>query len=80
MAAPRLVGWCLGRAYAPMFMCMHVHAYMHGRVCAWPAVSVTCTGTGVLGASAWAGVYVTQGCFYTNVHICDTLTAGCTHV
>jgi len=37
-------------------------------------------GTGVLGTSAWEGVYVTQVCFYTNVHICDTLTTGCAHV
>jgi len=28
-------------------------------------------GTGVLGTSAWADVYVTQVCFYTNVHICE---------
>ena len=27
-------------------------------------------GTGVLDTSALAGVYVTQVCFYTNVHIC----------
>jgi len=27
--------------------------------------------TGVLGTSAWAGVYVTQVCFYTNVHGCE---------
>ena len=26
---------------------------------------------GVLGTSAWAGVYVTQVCFYTNVHMCE---------
>ena len=36
--------------------------------------------TGVLGTSAWPGVYVTQVCFYTNVHICDTLAAGCAHM
>ena len=36
--------------------------------------------TGVVGTSAWAGVYVTQVCFYTNVHICDTLAAGCAHM
>ena len=36
--------------------------------------------TGVLGTSAWAGVYVTQVGFYTNVHICDTLAAGCAHM
>ena len=76
MAAPRHVWRCLGRAYAPMCMCMHVHAYMNGRVCAQPAVSVT----GVLGTSAWEGVYVTQVYFYTNVHIRDTLTAGYAHV
>ena len=28
-------------------------------------------GTGVLGISAWEGLYVTQVCFYTNVHICE---------
>jgi len=27
--------------------------------------------TGVLVTSAWAGVYVTQVCFYTNIHICE---------
>jgi len=36
--------------------------------------------TGVVGTSAWAGVYVRQVCFYTNVHICDTLAAGCAHM
>jgi len=37
--------------------------------------------TGVLGTSAWAGVYVTQVCFYNNIHICD-YTRGrlCTYV
>ena len=34
--------------------------------------------TGVVGTKA--GVYATQVCFCTNVHICDTLTAGCAHV
>jgi len=28
-------------------------------------------GTGVLGTSAWAGVYFTRVCIYTNVHICE---------
>ena len=36
--------------------------------------------TGVVDTSAWAGVCVTQVCFYTNVHICDTLAAGCAHM
>ena len=36
--------------------------------------------TGVVATSAWAGVYVAQVCFYNNVHICDTLAAGCVHM
>jgi len=37
--------------------------------------------TGVLGTSAWAGVYVTQVCFNTNVHICEhTRCRLCTYV
>ena len=40
--------------------------------------------TGVVGTSTWAGVYATQVCFYTNVHIYDTLAhtlaAGCAHM
>jgi len=61
-----------------------VHAC--ARVYVWARMCTACSecymhfGTGVLGTSAWAGVYVTQVCFYTNVHICDTLTAGCARV
>ena len=37
--------------------------------------------TGVVGTSAWAGVYVTQVCFYTNVRICEhTRCRLCTYV
>jgi len=37
--------------------------------------------TGVLSTSAWAGVYVTQVCCYTNVHICEhTRCKLCTYV
>jgi len=56
------------------------------RVYAWARMCTACSesymhfGTDVLGTSAWEGVYVTQVCFYSNVHICDTLTAGCAHV
>jgi len=36
---------------------------------------------GALGTSAWAGVYVTQVCFYTNVHMCEhTRCRLCTYV
>ena len=63
----------------------HVHVYACVRVYAWARMCAACSGccvhfTGVLGTSAWAGVYVTQVCFYTNEHICDTLTAGCARV
>ena len=63
----------------------HVHVYACTRVYAWARMCTACSecymhfGTGVLGTSEWEGVYATQVCFYTNVHICDTLTAGCAH-
>jgi len=56
---------CLGRAYAPMCMCMHVHANMHGHVCAWPAVSVTCTLEQVFWALVHGWVYTLHGCVFT---------------
>ena len=64
----------------------HVHVHACARVYVWARMCTSCSecymhfGTGVLGTSAWEGVYVTQVCFYTNVHICDTLTVGCTRV
>jgi len=64
----------------------HVHVNACARVYAWARMCTACSesymhfGTGVLGTSAWEGVYVTQVCFYTNVHICDTLTVGCARV
>ena len=64
----------------------HVHVHACARVYVWARMCTACSecymhfGTGVLGTSAWDGVYVTQVCFYTNVHICDTITAGCAHV
>ena len=37
--------------------------------------------TGVVGTSAWASLYVTQVCFYTNIHICEhTRCRLCTYV
>ena len=69
-----------------MRTCVLVHMYAYAYVCKYIYVYAffysECYmqfGTGVLGTSAWGGVYVTQVCFYTNVHICDTLTAGCAH-
>ena len=67
-----------------MRMCFRVHMHAYTYVCRYIymcifcAVSVTCT-LQVLWALVHGrvGVYVTQVCFYTNVHICDTLAAGC---
>ena len=65
-----------------VYMCKDICA----RVYAWARMCTACSecymhfGTGVLGTSAREGVYVTQVCFYTNVHICDILTAGCARV
>ena len=35
---------------------------------------------GVVGTSAWAGVYVTHVCFYTNVHISLQVVHICVYV
>jgi len=42
VTAPRRVWWCLGRAYAPMCMCMHVRTTHDARTCTlMPNKSVT---------------------------------------
>jgi len=61
---------------------MRIHMCVGIYICAffWPKC---CThfGTGVLGTSAWAGVYVTQVSLNTNVHICEhTRCMLCTYV
>jgi len=56
------VGWCHECACAFVCICMRVHVCVCTYICAL---------TGVLGTSAWAGVYVTQVFFDTNVHICE---------
>ena len=53
-----------------------VHMYAYTYVRGYVYVCIFCSEcymhfTGVLGTSAWVGVYVTQVCFYTNVHICE---------
>jgi len=73
-----------GVMHAHVFSCAYVCVY----VCVWVYIYVHFFGskccmhfTGVLGTSAWAGVYVTQVCFYTNVHICEqTRCRLCTYV
>jgi len=65
VAAPCRVFWCLGRAYAPLYICMYVHAYMHGRVCAQPSVSVTCTLVQVFWALVHGRVYTLHRFVFT---------------
>jgi len=70
-----------------MRMCFFVCICMLMRMCVGIYIcAVFCSEcymhfTGVLGTSAGAGVYVTQVCFYTNVHICKhTRCRLCTYV
>ena len=69
-----------------MHTCFRVHTHAYTYVCRYIYMYFFfCSEchmlfTGVVGTSSWAGVYVTQVCFYINVHICDTLAAGCAHV
>ena len=70
---------------ACMCMCFRVHMYAYTYVCRYIYVHFFCSEcymhfTGVVCTSAWAGVYVTQVYFYTNVRICDTLAAGYAHM
>jgi len=80
MVAPRRVGRCLGRAYAPMCMCMHVHAYMHGRVCAQPAVSVTCTLEHVFWALVHGRVCTLHRCVFTPTYTSVTHSLQVVHM
>ena len=63
-------------AYACVSICMYVY------ICAFFFCDECCVhfGTGVLGTSACVGMYVTQVFCDINVHICDTLAAGCAHM
>ena len=70
-----------------MRMCFRVHMYAYTYACGYIYIfAFFCREcymhfTGVLDTSAWAGLYVTQVCFYTNVHICvHTRCRLCTYV
>ena len=67
-------------------MCFRVHMHAYTYVCRYIymciffAVSVTCT-LQVLWALVHGRVCMLHRCvFYTNIHICDTLAAGCAHM
>jgi len=71
------------QACACVFVCisMRIHMYVGIYICAFFCSECYMHFTGVLGTSAWAGVYVTQVCFYTNVNICEhTCCRLCTYV
>jgi len=69
-----------------MRMCFRVYMHAYTYLCRYIYMCIFfCSEcymhfTGVVVTSAWAGGYVPQVCFYTNVHICDTLAAGCAHM
>jgi len=68
-----------------MRMCVHVHMYAYAYVCRYIYMCIflqwVLHALYRLSTSAWAGVYVTQVCFYTNVHICEyTRCRLCTYV
>jgi len=73
-------GRCHAFACVFVCICMRIHMCVGIYICAFCCSECYMHFTGVLGTSAWAGVYVTQVCFYTNIHICDTLAAGCAHI
>jgi len=74
-------GRCHACACVFVCICMRIHMYVGIYICAFFCSECYMHFTGVLGTSAWAGVYVTQVCFYTNVHICEhTRCRLCTYV
>jgi len=83
--------WCQYQCFSVwmescMRMCFRVHKYAYTYVlgiyiCAFFCGECCMRFTGVLGTGAWAGVYITQVCFYTNVHICEhTRCRLCTYL
>jgi len=78
----RRVERCHGCACVFMCICMRMYMCVCMYICAF-FCSQCCVhfGTGVLGTSASADVYVAQVFFFDiNVHICHTLAAGCAHM
>jgi len=59
-------------ARVPMCMCMYVHAYMHGRICARPAVRVTCTLEQVFWTLVHGRVCTLHRCVFTQT--CTSVT------
>jgi len=64
-------GECHACACVFVCICMRMHMCVGIYICAFFCSECCMHFTGVLGTIAWAGVYATQVCFYTNVHICE---------
>jgi len=68
-----------------MHVCVHMYAYayvcMYIYMCIFFAVSVACTLEQVFWALVHVQTYTLYRCLLDiNVHICDTLAAGCAHM
>jgi len=70
-----------------MRMCIRVHMYAYAHVCKciymcmFFALSVVCTSEQVFCAPVHVQVYTFSRCFFNiNVHICNTLAAGCAYM
>jgi len=74
-------GRCHACACVFVCICMRMHMCVGINICAFCCSECYMHFTGALGTSTWAGVCVTQVCFYTNVHICKhTRCRLCTYV
>jgi len=63
--------WTVSYTCVFVCICMRMHMCVGMYICAFFCSECCMHFTGVLGTSAWVGVYVTQVCFYTNVHFCE---------
>jgi len=74
-------GQCHACARAFVCICMRMHMCVGVYTCPFFCTERCMYFTVVLGTSAWAGVNVTQVCFYTNVYIGEhTRCRLCTYV
>jgi hypothetical protein len=77
----RVDGVMHAHVFSCAYVCMRIRMCVGTYICAFFCSECYMHFTVVLGTSAWADVYVTQVCFYTNVHICEhTRCRLCTYV
>ena len=73
-------GQCHACACVIVCICMRMYMCVGIYICAFFCSECYLHFKGVLGTSAWAGMYVTQVCFYTKYISTNTLSAGCAHM